>query len=372
MLVEAADMDAGPLHVLDLPQLYLRPSADALLDALNIVALEPISWDVNNAKLQPTLPRVHPEGLTKYLTSIVASSLRWIEDYDLKEKIWELASVRLSERSGRTVFFAKAQPAMSRTFDIPLTPSTTASITLHEPSLTADNLGLKTWASSYLLSRRLHLLQLPHSSSEDFRPRVLELGSGTGLVGIAAATVWGAQVHLTDLPEIVTNLAHNVDANLSVINENSGKATTGVLDWTQFSTDTPLSALSTPWSSPSFANLPSSSEFYPTILAADPLYSPAHPQLLVQTINALLSRTPGARVVVELPLREAYMPEIEEFGARMHDIGLLVLDEGEEVGFDDWGGGAEDGGGLREVRCWWGIWGWAANKQEAVNGDVGR
>lgn len=54
---------------------------------------------------------------------------------------------------------------------------------------------------------------------------------------------------------------------------------------------------------------------------------------------------------MELPLREAYQPEIAEFRERMGGIGLGFWEEGEEVGFDDWGRGKG------EVRCWWGVWG---------------
>ena len=61
--------------------------------------------------------------------------------------------------------------------------------------------------------------------------------------------------------------------------------------------------------------------------------------------------------MVELPLREAYMAEIGEFRARMTDLGLWLLVEGEEVGFDDWGSGSMDG--RVEVKCWWGVWAWA-------------
>ena len=42
------------------------------------------------------------DGLPRYLTGIAGSSLSWIEEDELKEKIWELASKRLSERAGRT------------------------------------------------------------------------------------------------------------------------------------------------------------------------------------------------------------------------------------------------------------------------------
>lgn len=46
--------------------------------------------------------KINEEGIPKYLTSIIASRLSWVDDENVREHIWELASVRLSERSGRT------------------------------------------------------------------------------------------------------------------------------------------------------------------------------------------------------------------------------------------------------------------------------
>lgn len=36
-------------------------------------------------------------------------------------------------------------PAMSRVFSIPTAGGEELTLTLHEPSLTSDNLGMKTW-----------------------------------------------------------------------------------------------------------------------------------------------------------------------------------------------------------------------------------
>ncbi|KAI9682329.1 MAG: hypothetical protein M1817_000383 [Caeruleum heppii] len=241
-------------------------------------------------------------------------------------------------------------PPCSRTFEIPTSPETSCitaqrpgiTITLHEPSLLADNLGHKTWAASYLLARRLSFFPLPGSSVSTTIPRprhrVLELGSGTGLVGIAAAAIWGASVHLTDLPAIADNLRNNVTANKAVIEANGGEATIGVLDWAEST------------------RVPEDEHGYDAVLAADTLYSPLHPELLVGAVRRWLRRDKAARVMIEVPLRAAYVPQIEDFRARMAQVGLRILDEGEETGYDDWGGGEMEG--LTEVTCWWSIWGW--------------
>lgn len=62
--------------------------------------------------------------------------------------------------------------------------------------------------------------------------------------------------------------------------------------------------------------------------------------------------------MVELPLREAYGDERRELRSRLEEVGLGVVEEGEEVGFDDWSDGSGRGNGRVEVRCWWSVWGW--------------
>ena len=344
--------------VLDLPQLYTKPSATTLLETLELLTLTPQSWDVDkdaNTELghpahteqqaRRRAVQVNPEGVTRYLTSIVSNPLKWIHDDEAKEEIWNQASSRLSERSGRT-----AMGALSRDFRIP-TATSSFNLSIHEPALTGDDLGLKTWAASYMLSKRLHKFDLV-PSSEGPRPSILELGSGTGLVGLAMAAL-GSDVVLTDLPSIRENLARNAKDNSALIEQNGGSARTGTLDWTQpASCEVYTDGVVT-------QTLRATDSKFPIILAADSLYSPEHPRMLVDTIAAWLSEDANAQVIAEFPYREAYLPEIRDFKERMDRIGLYVLEEGEESGFDDWGAsGAADGEEDRAlVTCWWSHWG---------------
>lgn len=241
---------------------------------------------------------------------------------------------------------------MSRVFAVPTSSGEELTLTLHEPSLTADNLGMKTWVSSYLLSRRLHTIldstsQLVPSTStgptlnSDRTLRALELGAGTGLVGLSFAALRGnsAKIHLSDLPEIVPNLSYNAALNVELLNRTAATVTTGVLDWS----DSP-------------AMPPTAEEQYDLILAADPLYSPEHPRLLADTVAIWLSRGLDARVVLEMPLRDAYLPQVQELRQRLGRIGLAVVQEGEETGYDDW---ETANGDAVAVQCWWSVWGWS-------------
>lgn len=61
--------------------------------------------------------------------------------------------------------------------------------------------------------------------------RILELGSGTGLVGIAAAAILGAQVTITDLPHVLPNLAFNATVNSTAITSKGGAVDVKNLRW---------------------------------------------------------------------------------------------------------------------------------------------
>lgn len=259
-------------------------------------------------------------------------------------------------------------PSLTRVFKIPRHPqedaSKTVDIVLHEPSLTGDNLGHKTWVASYLLAKRLPTLLPRHfpriqTSAEIARAvlpwspttltpeplHVLELGAGTGLVGLAASALFVTTTHLTDLPSILPNLERNIMENMALTTYSA--VTAAPLDWS---------------AQPNSHALPSSDDKFDLILAADSLYAPLHPMWIVAVVVRMLKRDefdrgPGARVMMELPLRCEEPAEHAELRRRMQEAGLVVVEEGVEVGFDDW----EDltpGVGQLEVRCWWCVWRW--------------
>src|SRR2546421_289815 len=110
--------------VLDLPQLYRHPTTNELLQVLDWIETKPAS--------RPIL-KVTNRDIAQYLVSIVRSKLHWIEDEQQKEKIKELASLRLNERAGRT-----ATPSRVRTYMLER-PTGNYKIQLYEPTLTEDN-----------------------------------------------------------------------------------------------------------------------------------------------------------------------------------------------------------------------------------------
>ena len=86
----------NPHAVLDLPQLYTKPSAEALLDTLALLTTGPRSWEYtstsdeagNRVDSGEPVVQVNPEGVTRYLTTIISSGLQWIQDDEVKERIF--------------------------------------------------------------------------------------------------------------------------------------------------------------------------------------------------------------------------------------------------------------------------------------------
>jgi len=75
--------------------------------------------------------------------------------------------------------------------------------------------------------------------------------------------------------------------------------------------------------------------------------------MLAQAIDLYLQKGSDSRVVIELPYRDHVTRAMAENLRNILDgRGFDLLEEGEEIGFDDW----EENGEMAEVKCWWGIW----------------
>lgn len=227
-------------------------------------------------------------------------------------------------------------PAMTRTFRIETVDEDgrdreDLEISLHEPSLTGDWVGFKTWGSAFLLAQKLQTIAVTHLSGLS-APSVLELGSGTGLAGLVAAALWSTDVVLTDLPEILPNLAQNAETNKFAVESRGGSVTIEELNW---------------------ADVQPHQGNYEVVMAVDALYSIEHAGLLAPAIDGCLGYGKGARVLIATPLRDkATEKMLEEFTALMLERGLENIAHGDEFGFEDW----EVNGERARVHTWWGIW----------------
>ncbi|EGW33410.1 uncharacterized protein SPAPADRAFT_151473 [Spathaspora passalidarum NRRL Y-27907] len=341
-----------PLHPLDLPLLKLQPPFEVLITILKLFApnevfnfnveepsdiefIDPntvfteksidestisiaLSWlatytprfnTIKKLAYIPTLAdsfkKTYSNEFNAYFTRLISSPLLWITD---PSQIHKLAALRISENCGRT-----AQPEIIRKIRLPnldklLGNVNNGYILLKEPSLTSDNLGLKTWGSSLVLANRLL-----NNNDGYLTNKVLELGAGTGLVGMICSLL-GYETLLTDLPEIVPNLQENIQLN-------EIKSDACALDWTDPS---------------SFIEKYGNTKF-DTIVVSDPIYSPQHPYWVVNMINQFLSASPDARVVIQIPLRAQYEQERQTLWDLLESSNFTQLQHEIEDGFDDFG-----------------------------------
>ncbi|XP_034531716.1 protein-lysine methyltransferase METTL21D [Notolabrus celidotus] len=93
------------------------------------------------------------------------------------------------------------------------------------------DVGCVVWDAAIVLSKYLETKQFNSPSSGGnvwADSRVLELGAGTGAVGLMAAAL-GAQVTVTDLEDLQTLLRRNIQENQALIK--TGSITAKVLKW---------------------------------------------------------------------------------------------------------------------------------------------
>ncbi|KKY13647.1 putative rapid response to glucose protein 1 [Phaeomoniella chlamydospora] len=227
-----------------------------------------------------------------------------------------------------------ADRSLERKFSIPLDNDNSIDLRIGEPALRAEGLSFSTWTSSFVLASLLHKLDVDLSNPTEIP--VLELGAGTGLVGLTAAILWRTSAVLTDLSPFVPGLANNIALNAALISAPS-HVDCGSLDWAQpgsltFQDGKTIAAKSN------------------VILAADTIYSEEHPALLSNAILQWLAPDQKSRVILTYPLRVAYLDQLRELWQLLEDGGLEAISEGkEQASTDVW----DD-----ECLCEWSVWRW--------------
>lgn len=99
---------------------------------------------------------------------------------------------------------------------------------------------------------------------------ILELGSGTGVVGIAAAALLRASVTVTDLPHVLPNMRYNIDANAGISGLCGGDVNSAPLSWGDI------------------GEMESIGRGYDIILASDVVYHDHLYEPLIQTLKFFL------------------------------------------------------------------------------------
>ncbi|ABN66263.2 predicted protein [Scheffersomyces stipitis CBS 6054] len=353
---EIDDSHLQPLHILDLPLLQLKPPSSVLITILRLFSPDEVfNFDPSESRsedsievdieevfqaknleshtvvkalgwlkincprfdclkklayiphLSESLRRNYEPEYNSYFTRIVSNDLSWIEQEDEIALIHKQASLRISENCGRT-----AQPEIIRKINLPnlspLLKDGRKYIELKEPSLTSDNLGLKTWGSSLILANRL----INKDEKGYLVGEVLELGSGTGLVGLVCSLI-GHKTYLTDLAEIVPNLQVNVDLN-----------------------DINAEVHELNWCDPNSFVSKYGEKKFKTIVVSDPVYSSNHPYWVVNMITKFLDNSSNSRVLIQIPLRPKFESDRALLWNLMKDH-FVELEHVVEDGYDDFG-----------------------------------
>ncbi|AEE78718.1 putative lysine methyltransferase, S-adenosyl-L-methionine-dependent methyltransferase [Arabidopsis thaliana] len=142
---------------------------------------------------------------------------------------------------------------------------------------------------------------------------IVELGSGTGIVGIAAAATLGANVTVTDLPNVIENLKFNADANAQVVAKFGGKVHVASLRWGEID------------------DVESLGQNVDLILASDVVYHVHLYEPLLKTLRFLLLEGSSERVFLMAHLKRWKKESIFfKKARRFFDVDVIHCDDPQE------------------------------------------
>jgi hypothetical protein len=150
-------------------------------------------------------------------------------------------------------------------------------IFIHDQLNRSEGTGLNTWDGSVVLAKYLDF-----NKNIVEHKKIIELGAGTGLSGIAAHVIGAQLTLLTDMKYVLTNLNDNIDINIRhEMNRENNFIVARELDWTD----------STTYLQPSDVYAASNNiniyGGWDVIIGADIVWLEELVPPLVQTINAL-------------------------------------------------------------------------------------
>lgn len=325
---------------------------------------------------------------------------------ELRRRHWPKSSSLASNlQTTRFVFQSNIRGAQDQDEDD--AAATIATVRIQDSPVIADALGNRTWGAAPLLARRL----LGDFKTQSPPEKVLELGAGTGLVGLAVAAALRQRqsntlpcADLTDYhPHVLKTLQHNARLNGF---EDTGGCKVARLDWQAVHAcvgggDGAAAAAEAVYRSTAqtvpdndddeadvgdaldghVTSWPtiSADAKYDLIIAADCIYDPLHPKWIRSVASQHLDRgSASSRMLLISPLRRTHQVEIDAiykafprqgtFSAQHNTAPTLqITQEWEEVGHDNFGpqnfafgsgseshgqGGARRSKGLRSVyRC---------------------
>uniref|UniRef100_A0A7S1J6C8 Uncharacterized protein n=1 Tax=Eutreptiella gymnastica TaxID=73025 RepID=A0A7S1J6C8_9EUGL len=173
--------------------------------------------------------------------------------------------------------------------------------------------GYVVWDSAVILTQ--YLSRSPQVNRDQFqKAAVLELGSGTGLLGLALAQL-GADVVLSDLPQVVPLLEANASFNGATVRDAGGTTRIAALDWKE-----PLAQ--------------DTDAEYQYIVGADVVYSFASVLPFVRIIHTLRAKNKKAAVFIAHKRRMAELDAIWQALLQAAGLKLTMVPVDAGVDFD--------------------------------------
>lgn len=182
-----------------------------------------------------------------------------------------------------------AKESLVRRLDLgPLTPTHSEPLEVLVPQKDVGEEAVVVWDSALVLSYFLvkHCQEFLNSST-----RVLELGAGTGAVGLVTAALGAGKVTITDLPRIVPLLEEGIALNPNLTNIDA-KALTWGSDLIDFLDED--------------ENLDKNIEngYYDLILVSDCIYYEASVEPLIKTLTKLCELNKNCRILISYEVRD--------------------------------------------------------------------
>ncbi|KAI7825911.1 hypothetical protein BX661DRAFT_184385 [Kickxella alabastrina] len=309
-------------------------------------------WDLND--------KTERRWCTDWLLQVIKWATRRHEttENDEWEEIMDQAGLLLSELSGKNTsgpVQRRVSLWLSKGEKLP------GGIHIHEPSMMQADVGGQTWGSAILLARRIMRRQINIESYKN----CIELGSGTGLLGLAVGKVlqaFGATVAMTDyLPVLLHAIEKSARSNGLL---KDGTVVPMHLDWFEMVADiitnkgagafTRETTVSVPvahymsvderqlagcpeWHGRDSIDFTQSKSRFDLIIAADVLYEIEQCRAIPLLVDHFLSNAPSGpagsmpRFIVTTPLRSMRRAEITEFEGEMAKIPSLHLVSADDV-----------------------------------------
>ncbi|KAI8579635.1 hypothetical protein K450DRAFT_240757 [Umbelopsis ramanniana AG] len=176
-------------------------------------------------------------------------------------------------------------------------------IKVHEPTFIENDLGFKTWGSAPLLARKLIQENLIPDIGD---ARILELGTGTGMVGLMCAELGAREVYMTDYhPSVLKNVAGNIELN-GCQNVQIHK-----LDFFEIAGLTPRTTPIEDWENQTFD----------IVIGSDLLYEMDHALSLPHVVAKFMKDV----FHFLIPLRARYQEEVVTFESKMTELGFTAV-----------------------------------------------